>query len=198
MNIPCIDESCGFKGRCNYSSGECLCRFGYGGQNCTDRVCINNCTYPNGTCNQLYGTCNCTNGTTGVDCSLKDCVADCINNSTCNLLEGYCACKPGWTGETCALVRCPSDCSGNGQCSGGTCICSGRWTGQSCNIEEADPVSIALIVVGIIIGCFLIIMGGFLIWRKLTIDRLTALKEEEEAMNEHPSGEDISASDSDD
>jgi hypothetical protein len=87
--------------------------------------------------------------------------------------SGTCICSSGWTGVTCALVKCPNDCSGQGRCAGGQCFCTGRWKGSSCNVEEPDYVQIAIIAVILFIVGIILIAGGFLIWRQITISQLT-------------------------
>jgi hypothetical protein len=166
------------------------------------KLCINNCSYPNGTCNYTTGVCECVEPFDGLDCSFKLCPGDCIHNSTCDRLSGTCICQPGWTGPVCALVKCPGDCSrsggqSNGQCIGGVCNCFGKWTGPACNIEEPDYVFIAILAIALGLAGLALIVGGFFIWRQITIAQLRKkLAETQQDNSEENKGpEEISSSD---
>jgi len=197
FSIACPSPTCNGHGKCDPLTGKCLCSFGYGGDDCSLRLCLpNNCSYPNGTCNFETGVCTCDELHEGVDCSLLSCPATCINNGTCDPLSGTCICFSGWTGVTCALVKCPNDCSGNGKCAGGQCFCSGRWKGAACNVEEPDYAQIAILAIVLFIVGIILIAGGFLIWRQVTISQLTKKLENLPQQEQHEMDE-ISSSDDD-
>jgi hypothetical protein len=60
---------CSGHGRCHALDGTCDCDQGYGGGDCAQVQCVNNCTQPNGICDVKTGICTCGTGYTGEDCS---------------------------------------------------------------------------------------------------------------------------------
>jgi hypothetical protein len=60
---------CSGHGRCHAMDGTCDCDDGYGGLDCSQVQCVNNCTQPNGVCDVKTGICTCGTGYTGIDCS---------------------------------------------------------------------------------------------------------------------------------
>jgi len=176
INIACPIQNCSGNGYCDSKKGVCICRSAWDGPECNLRKCLNNCSYPNGTCDQATGTCICNQIDnvlfTGADCSLISCPGDCINNGSCNQVTGSCACQIGFTGSTCSLIRCPSDCSGHGRCAGGVCFCDDKWTEAACNKEKPDIGFIVGLAIGLFLAGIALIVGGFFIWRAITINQL--------------------------
>jgi hypothetical protein len=176
LNIPCKVPDCSGNGYCDTKKGVCICRSSWEGEVCNLKKCINNCSYPNGTCNQVTGKCDCTQIDNilyeGPDCSQISCPGDCINNGSCNSYTGSCACQVGFTGSTCSLIRCPSDCSGHGRCAGGVCFCDDKWSEAACNKEKPDIGFIVGLAIGLFLAGIALIVGGFFIWRAVTINQL--------------------------
>jgi hypothetical protein len=134
---------------------------------------------------------------TGLDCSLVSCPGDCINNATCNLAIGTCACHTGYSGVTCSLIACPNDCSGNGQCAGGVCFCNSGWTGTGCENQKPNVGLIVGLVIGLFCAGIALILGGFFLWRYITIQQLKKeLDNMQDGNNDQPL-DDISSGDSD-
>lgn len=93
---------CNYHGLCN--KGTCNCDSSWGGDDCSNRICLNNCIDSNhGTCNQNTGTCDCKSGWTGSDCSHKTCPNNCIDDihGVCN--NGVCQCTPNFKGDDCSI-----------------------------------------------------------------------------------------------
>jgi hypothetical protein len=195
--------SCSGRGVCNTTIGICICRFGYSGDECSLRDCVNNCTFPNGVCNTTTGVCDCIEPHDGIDCSFLTCPGECINNATCNKINGECVCQKGWTGPSCALVKCPSDCKpsnvSNGQCIGGVCNCIKGFTGDNCGIQEPDLVLIVVLAIILGLAVLGLLVGGFMIWRAITIAKLRNIQKAEggeaEEISMEAKIEDISSSD---
>ncbi|OWF48358.1 multiple epidermal growth factor-like domains protein 10 isoform X2 [Mizuhopecten yessoensis] len=109
---------------CDISTGDCKCKDGWTGQNCTDvcdegfygHSCENACACENNsTCEHVNGTCNCTEpGWIGDTCD-TECLegqygyycnqtCSCSPNATCDPHSGECRCIAGLTGDNCTEV----------------------------------------------------------------------------------------------
>ncbi|XP_078435512.1 metalloendopeptidase / zinc ion binding protein [Wolffia australiana] len=73
-------SSCHFNGDC--INGTCLCFLGFQGRDCSQKVCLGDCS-GHGTCGK-NGICICHEGWTGIDCSTALC------NEQCSLHGGVC------------------------------------------------------------------------------------------------------------
>jgi hypothetical protein len=130
-------------GTCNNSTGNCDCKAGFTGEDCSTTIdkCKNNKCSGNGTCNNSTGNCDCKAGFTGEDCSttIDKCKNNkCSPNGTCDKLTGNCDCKAGFTGEDCSTTidKCKNNkCSPNGTCDKltGNCVCNNGFTGDDCS-----------------------------------------------------------------
>eukprot|EP00727_Mastigamoeba_balamuthi_P004624 m51a1_g1416 putative low quality protein: tenascin-x (2078) ;mRNA; f:40510-48712 len=152
LSLQCSDD-CDVMGGgfCDQTTGECKCYSGWGSGPagpCTERVCSQNCNYPNGVC--VNGTCACTSRYTGVVCAILniDCPGNCSGgHGTCNRQTGKCSCYPGYEGEACELIPCTlfKNCSSHGTCdmSDGHCVCDNAtgWQPPSCDINSCSHLN---------------------------------------------------------
>lgn len=116
-------------GKCDGS--KCICEPGFWKNDCSERVCLNNCTdAAHGECND--GTCECTEKFAGEDCSIdaKLCPGNCGNFRGKCTTEG-CKCLDKYGGPDC-MKECPNDCSGRGTCKGGVCTCEAGFALPDC------------------------------------------------------------------
>lgn len=120
--------------------GQCICRDGYGGDDCSSKSCPGNCTdSSHGLCNGDLGACDCFPGWGNDDCSRKvecpnNCTVDagCMAHGVC-LSTGVCDCYDEWTGEDCSQLACPDNCNDHGLCSHGQCVCLPGFYGDACD-----------------------------------------------------------------
>jgi len=94
--------NCSNNGKCDETTGKCMCLPGYTGE----------------ACEQL-------------DCVPKDCNGHgtCVRNET---KVPFCRCEKGWIGPKCDVELCPRDCSGRGLCVKGKCYCNAGFRGDNC------------------------------------------------------------------
>lgn len=96
---------CSGHGVCDTSSYRCYCSSGWGGGDCSERVC------PNGTAWFSYPS---DNNVAHFD------FAECSNMGICDKTLGKCACRDGFYGEACEYMACgggvTNACSGHGTC----------------------------------------------------------------------------------
>jgi len=161
--IVVCPNDCGGKGMCIRQEvprkGSCDCDVGYGGDDCTQKLCPENCNgnglCKNGTCVCqpafagascatksckncskdhgvcFDGTCTCRAGYGGLGCHGKVCPMNCSGRGSCE--DGMCVCPKGWAGKACGWQLCENDCHGHGTCRNGTCVCRHGWYGRSCH-----------------------------------------------------------------
>ena len=117
--LPCFDKQCGGHGEC--SQGTCYCDRGWGGDNCENIECLNNCNGPkHGKC--IAGVCKCKDNWMTEDCSKPVCPEGCSGHGSCQCNDTECKwhCKFKWRGSSCGEPGCPSStdapCSGHGEC----------------------------------------------------------------------------------
>ncbi|XP_026828708.1 protein crumbs isoform X3 [Ooceraea biroi] len=187
----CIRKKCQNGGRCDFlyqSAPKCTCALGYSGMYCETN--IDDCA-PDSESNvpckndgKCYDgvnsfTCDCEGtGYTGPDCSIDvdECMIqdiDCGHGHCKNLPGTYqCVCEPGYCGYNCGMVNpCQEGyCRNGGTCTcaddGYLCECTLEYTGQNCTKRKHSLGSQALdvaVIVGPIVGCFLLIAIGSLI-----------------------------------
>ena len=136
-------KGCNGHGQC--SGGQCICRYGYSGIDCSKldlgiSLCPNNCGQ-HGTC--MLDECFCEPGFIGVACNVtlpcprseeKDGGKECGGHGICS--RGMCKCSPGFEGEGCTETsKCPNDCSQHGVCYLGSCLCEPSYAGESCEFS---------------------------------------------------------------
>lgn len=126
---------CSGNGYCG--SGNCFCKQGFEGPDCSKKQCHNDCNN-NGHC--VQGECRCFAGWNGFDCSYRGCKDQCNHQGYCHVGadRSVCICFPGFNGTTCAVgPACGwgengKSCSGNGQCVSKKCFCQAGFTGEHC------------------------------------------------------------------
>eukprot|EP00771_Trimastix_marina_P000786 gnl/Trimastix_PCT/1816.p1 GENE.gnl/Trimastix_PCT/1816~~gnl/Trimastix_PCT/1816.p1 ORF type:complete len:4918 (+),score=1318.73 gnl/Trimastix_PCT/1816:53-14806(+) len=124
---------CSGHGRC--VDQVCYCETGYGGDDCSLKLCPNNCWgAAHGTC-LANGTCVCVAPWTGTDCSKAICPGDCSGHGVC--VQGKCYCDKEYDGLDCSHRLCPSNCTdaSHGTCdtATGICTCKTPWVGTDCS-----------------------------------------------------------------
>jgi hypothetical protein len=95
------------------------------------------------------------------------------------------------------LIACPSDCSGNGKCAGGVCFCNSGWTGTGCQTQKPNIGLIVGLIIGLFFAGVALILGGFFLWRYLTIQQLKKELDNMQDGNNDQQLDDISSGDSD-
>ena len=148
------DRKCSENGICRNST--CLCKDGYGGQWCEDKICATPCKH--GTCDGRTGTCVCDAGfESPPDCQRALCQHACSGHGVCEehgLLphHGLCVCRRGWGGRFCERLSCPRGCWRNGKCvegalpdgsRGGVCQCATGFTGSDCSAHTCSVPALA-------------------------------------------------------
>ena len=166
---------CSGHGVCEPVSGSCSCNVGYGGADCSRKLCppTNGVVCSgHGHCDASTGVCTCTAGYTGLDCSgapVPVCPSSgglvCAGHGHCDATTGVCTCTAGYTGADCSvappLTVCPTntpgvECSGHGTCDPKTkaCTCAPKWSGVMCDITGPPPKPVpshSLLIVGILV-----------------------------------------------
>lgn len=112
----------------------CKCHPGFTGLDCSETVCVDNCTSANhGMC--VEGKCVCTANFTGPACADLKCPKDCSGNGKC--VAGACKCDEGFITKDCSKPACwPKMCSKRGSCVKGACQCSIGWAGADCDVPD--------------------------------------------------------------
>ena len=138
FNKSC-DPTC-VNGTCNTTSNSCECKPGYIGNDCSQKLCPNNCS-ANGFCDTKTGICNCSLKYKGDDCGVssgvgvfsgKTCPNNCSGNGTCN--SGLCLCKTGYKGNDCSESSCSLQGTFNNMTN--KCDCDKNWSGDTCSIKK--------------------------------------------------------------
>ena len=118
----------------------CQCAPGFGGADCSVRVCAApgataNCSGV-GYCSVAIGNvCLCPEGLGGADCSQPACPPGCAApRGQCR--QGKCLCAVGWFGPACDRPMCDKACSGHGVCTLSGCRCDAGWNGQDCSQRD--------------------------------------------------------------
>ncbi|KAL4216545.1 hypothetical protein ACF0H5_024268 [Mactra antiquata] len=153
---------CGPHSTCDPYKGNCVCKVGYTGLNCTEQCdqsfgleCAHPCKCENGaTCDHITGRCTCAPGYYGPLCQQKcsystleeqgcEQTCPCQNDGKCHPVTGNCVCPPGYKGEVCTETcdknqwgtNCLKNCFCNfGRCDveTGACICDHGHAGFRC------------------------------------------------------------------
>ncbi|KAK3862550.1 hypothetical protein Pcinc_031597 [Petrolisthes cinctipes] len=131
-------------GHGEYRDGECECRPGWKGRECSIRH--DECEVPdcNGHGHCVDGRCRCAKGYKGEFCEEDDCPhPTCSDHGWC--VSGTCVCQRGWRGEACdsrddAALQCLPDCNNHGHfdLESHKCVCDQEWTGAECNTRLCD------------------------------------------------------------
>jgi hypothetical protein len=145
--LACFGKTCHSHGECA-AGGTCYCDRGWGGDDCENIECINNCNgEDHGKC--VAGVCKCKENWIGDDCSNPVCPEGCSGHGNCNCTDKQCTCTCAfqWRGAGCGEPGCPSStaapCSGHGECQREGenpydeskkfgCRCDTGWTGVDC------------------------------------------------------------------
>lgn len=96
----CCPNDCTLNGDCHGADCACVCKQGYGGADCSRRLCptgkawVDHAKANDDAHNQL----------------------ECSNMGLCDRTIGVCTCDIGFTGLSCNRKKCPNDCSGHGHC----------------------------------------------------------------------------------
>lgn len=177
-----------------YGDQQCLCRPGYFGTLCQQRMCDAVPCINGGTCSS-NGTCLCPPEYTGNQCDVLKCdfiSNHCKNNGSC--VEGKCVCRKANYGTSCEKERCTnSTCQNGGSCVvtdediGYRCQCTQGYSGQNCqspgnlcsmpvNDKQIGDVSIfvgdvgilliILIVLCILLFVIVVILIGIMCYRR--------------------------------
>ena len=147
---PMTGKMCSDRGVC--SGNACLCRNGWTGPACEDKLCNPPDCSGKGLC--VKGSCRCKIGFAGDGCESRVCPMNCTGHGKCTAAN-KCACGTGWCGEDCATpepVNYPCGgpttkggvCGGHGMCivkasdtadaAGGfhgACRCDNGWGGDA-------------------------------------------------------------------
>lgn len=156
-------QNCTHHGRCEPTTGTCLCHFGWRGENCSLSPCPGSCSN-HGTCivskpqdgdyNWWGGVCVCDEGYHGPACDLvpPPCPGNCSFRGFCDRpkpwLPGKCKCDPPWQGVDCSWANgcipgysggmgtgCKADCSCHGICINGQCSCEPGYASDDCSVQ---------------------------------------------------------------
>lgn len=149
---PCPNDCNADNDRGSCVDGECRCKSGFGGDDCSF-ACPGHCS-GRGTCTK-GGVCECEDPYFGTTCESKRCPKDCSGAGTCDESTGICACKSGFDGSGCEreLTKdCPNGCNApHGTCvqasesaikaggSGVSCECKEGFTGKDCGFDARCP-----------------------------------------------------------
>ncbi|XP_016534597.1 tenascin-R isoform X4 [Poecilia formosa] len=120
---------CSGHGSFSFDLCGCICEEGWGGKNCSEPRCPNDCS-GQGVC--IEGECVCDRDFGGDNCSEPRCPSDCSGRGLC--IDGECVCEESFTGEDCMVGRCLNDCSDQGLCVNGTCQCRPGYVGEDCSL----------------------------------------------------------------
>ncbi|XP_032421702.1 tenascin-R isoform X2 [Xiphophorus hellerii] len=120
---------CSSHGSFSFDLCGCICEEGWGGKNCSEPRCPNDCS-GQGVC--IEGECVCDRDFGGDNCSEPRCPSDCSGRGLC--IDGECMCEESFTGEDCMVGRCLNDCSDQGMCVNGTCQCRPGYVGEDCSL----------------------------------------------------------------
>ncbi|PHJ20806.1 egf-like domain-containing [Cystoisospora suis] len=144
----CVDVNCGPHGTCDKTTGKCICKPGYIGDNCeTVDKCHNNDCSGHGTCDSKSGQCICQPCFTGSNCEtqLKDCCeadSDCGDHGRCQ--DKTCVCNTCYGGTKCN-EKIPDCCASDTDCTTPNtkcnlqtqkCECKEGWKGPDCSIVD--------------------------------------------------------------
>lgn len=135
----CLNDCSGSEhGAC--IDGECMCKPGFYGPDCSSRNCPSGCN-GHGTCDEKTGKCTCSDAYTGIDCGKDACEKHCNGKGVCDK-NSKCNCIPPFFGKGCSKKECAIggpkglECSGFGQCGDdGRCDCPVGRTGHACERE---------------------------------------------------------------
>ena len=157
-NLHSDAKVCSGHGVCGQRKCYCDTMHMWGGIECQEKLCPNECS-SHGECS-LNGTCTCQEGWSGEDCSLTDCPDQCSGHGVCMVQSGggggggssssgidseqldkSCVCFGGWGGPeaNCAELTCDYNCHNRGLCSNGTCFCHAPFTGDYCEVSTCNP-----------------------------------------------------------
>nr|BAJ94073.1 predicted protein [Hordeum vulgare subsp. vulgare] len=103
-------KDCSKRGTCD--KGVCKCDLGYGGDDCSQSVCPNDCNKltGRGQCSQTEQRCLCAVGFWGLDCSQDNCPNNCLGRGDCQLIDrtannrsiNTCKCDEGFSLDDCS------------------------------------------------------------------------------------------------
>ncbi|XP_028656633.2 tenascin-like isoform X1 [Erpetoichthys calabaricus] len=126
---PVASLACGIHGTLQLASCRCDCEPGWGGPQCNEKHCPDNCS-DQGRC--VHDHCECFPGFSGPSCSQPACPSNCSGNGSCH--DGKCICENGFSGDDCSIEPCPNKCQKRGKCVNGKCVCEAGYTGKDCSV----------------------------------------------------------------
>eukprot|EP00750_Incisomonas_marina_P008772 INCI15692.1.p1 GENE.INCI15692.1~~INCI15692.1.p1 ORF type:complete len:1996 (+),score=190.66 INCI15692.1:245-6232(+) len=148
--ISGVPVSCSGHGRCDASSGDCVCSDGWFGDACEVGVSAgpepaaaasgaveNNISMvPASLVDRADCSMRCVHG----ECLATGGTGSLTATESAPAAEVYCSCEPGWRGAECNRpATCHANCSGHGFCHLGSCFCDPGFEGASCHVQRECP-----------------------------------------------------------
>ncbi|KAK7476341.1 hypothetical protein BaRGS_00032400 [Batillaria attramentaria] len=126
---------------CDQHTGNCTCRPGWEGDDCSENV--NECKQTDRCGNHAT---SCRNGTYGAHCEFN-CTCNMDNTASCDQHTGNCTCMPGWEGDDCSknvnecqqTDRCGNHATCNDTLGSFVCTCNAGYDKTSDGVCQACP-----------------------------------------------------------